>query len=565
MKIYKIIFLLLFLNSNCLSSEMTDAINVTPYHNQGFRGQHVKVAIIDSDWSGWSKLEQNGVHITATAKDNNDTSALLNPLVHNIGNFGHGAGMVLTLHEIAPEAEIYLVEGSVRLSSAGARISGRLMAWFKAQRIRIISVSLDPMVVFHIYGSTVFSGTDAYCIGDHNNDTIGYDECVDAGILVCAIAGNQAQNIHSASLIRQTASGPGYMSFPDGNEYIDFTVYSENFRIPLVIQNNQGNNYTCTATAINGISVSQSVTKNPNRGYCLFDKDDFNGTQTGNTIRIQINRTSGTTETLNVLFNINYNSYMSGSNDNGCKLTTIIPDHTESCSVLGICNKAITSGAINRLHFGPGKSNQISPISGWGYVSGDTLPNGAVMPKYIKPDLSVRAPDDTTSPTAPIVAGCFAVLLSKDANYLDNIDNAKENFYANHVYPLPGCPNKTHGRGVLFMDWREGWHEPDEPPAPPGPSFDVIVYSNPTSLSKQDILKFGISSPDISVVNAHVFTVTGELVKSFSTEDLNSANGNDVFAWNLENQDGRKVAPGVYFLVAQTNLGKRIEKFALTK
>jgi hypothetical protein len=36
MKTYRIIFLLLFLNSNCLSSEMTDAINITHYHNQGF-------------------------------------------------------------------------------------------------------------------------------------------------------------------------------------------------------------------------------------------------------------------------------------------------------------------------------------------------------------------------------------------------------------------------------------------------------------------------------------------------------------------------------------------------
>jgi hypothetical protein len=42
MKTYKIIFLLLFLNSNCLLSEMTDAINITSYYNQGFIGQYIK-------------------------------------------------------------------------------------------------------------------------------------------------------------------------------------------------------------------------------------------------------------------------------------------------------------------------------------------------------------------------------------------------------------------------------------------------------------------------------------------------------------------------------------------
>jgi hypothetical protein len=254
---------------------------------------------------------------------------------------------------------------------------------------------------------------------------------------------------------------------------------------------------------------------------------------------------------LNVLFKLHANY----------RLTTVLPDATESVATPGVSQKAITSGAINSNFFGPSKSNQISPISGWGYVSGDTLADGTIIHEYIKPDFAVRTGGDATSPTVPTVAGSFAVLLSKDPNYLNDIEAAKRDFFQNHVYPLPGCPNKTHGGGVLFMNWREGWHEPSV-----SSPTDVFFYSNPTSL-KHGYLKIGMYnfSPTISFVDAYIYTVTGEFVKSFFMTDLRNENDKMFFRWDLKNQDGNKVAPGVYFLIVHTNEGNHKRKFAITK
>jgi flagellar hook assembly protein FlgD len=121
-----------------------------------------------------------------------------------------------------------------------------------------------------------------------------------------------------------------------------------------------------------------------------------------------------------------------------------------------------------------------------------------------------------------------------------------------------GLAEKSHGRGLLFMDWRTDWDK-----FGPTSSLNVTVYTNPTSLSKHTYLKIGKFSVDTTFVNVNVYTVAGEFVKSFSMQDLNSANG--TIEWNLKNQDGKKIAPGVYFLIVQTNEGKFKQKLAVTK
>jgi hypothetical protein len=53
----------------------------------------------------------------------------------------------------------------------------------------------------------------------------------------------------------------------------------------------------------------------------------------------------------------------------------------------GASSKAITSGAVIEQSYRYGKSNEVSPISGWGYYSWRYFRKWRLIPQYMKPDL----------------------------------------------------------------------------------------------------------------------------------------------------------------------------------
>ncbi|MDR2395869.1 MAG: hypothetical protein LBD57_04650 [Endomicrobium sp.] len=546
MKFHKILLLLLFLllTPNSFANDTTDALNITKYHQMGFKGQGVKYAVIDSGFDGWkTTFQRYGVKVTSaiTVDYGGDIASLTTDT--GVGT-SHGTDMVLEFFKIAPEAEVYLVYFPYTASM------DNLFNWLLANGIKIVSVSLD----IHI---SPFSGQPLYWTK--------LNDCIAEGILVFGIMGNHQKDSQYARLQKSPSSNQ--MIFPDGNPYIDVVADINHFNFTIYKQINYGNTYTFTAQ---NIRTDKKIQKNINDSSNAvgFDNDDNNGTQQNDTIRLSIEQISGGSQTLDVLISFkNYNGIC-------LHLKDVVPDPTASISIPGCLSNIITCGAINRddNQFGPGKANQISSVSGWGPVIGDILVSGIVIDGYMKPDFAVGVHGNATSPTAPTVAACFAVLGSQDPNRFNNLAAFKQEFFDNHVCPAriavfgytQGITEKTHGRGVVYMDYKEkDWSHPYPPP---GPTFPFLVeYSNPTSLSTQGMLKFSISSSDTSVVNGHIFTISGELVKSFSTQDLNFAEGKAIIEWDLKNENGRKVAPGVYFLIIQTNLGKRIQKFAVTK
>jgi hypothetical protein len=544
MKIHQVVLLLLFLTPNYFASEITDAINITKYHNMGFKGQGVKCAIIDSSWDGWSNLETNGVHITSAVIDNWTPSP--NPMLPSYTANGHGTSMAIIFHEIAPEAEIYLVRGSTVGFHNGGGLSPNLQTWLQNEHIKIISFSLSPYNVGYPFGSAIFSGTD-----DFSN---ALNACVDMGMLVCVIAGNHAQISHFAHLQKDIVTD--IMIFPDNNKFIEFTVSSTDYDILCSVQSNQGSTYTVHAiNTRTNTNADIALYVNIDGLYYIGGESNLVA-QPGDTIRVEFTRTSGVVNKLNVLFNFR-----------NASLKTVPLDSTESIAPSGAAYKAITTGAINLKLFGPGKSNQISSISGWGPVCGDILPNGTRVDGYMKPNLAVGVYGDVTSPTAPTLAGCFAVLASQDLTHLNDIKLFKQTLFKYHVCPSSvavrgytmGVTEKTHGIGVLFMDWQTDWI------VPPEPKYPQLLSQNPTSLSKQSYLKIGQFNVSVSYVKGNIYTVAGELVKSFSTPSLESARGKRFFNWNLKNNDNEKIAPGIYFLILETNEGVQKTKIAMSR
>ena len=64
-----------------------------------------------------------------------------------------------------------------------------------------------------------------------------------------------------------------------------------------------------------------------------------------------------------------------------------------------------------------------------------------------------------------------------------------------------------------------------------------------------------------------VYTVTGELVKSFNAEDLitDITSNKRMIKWDLKNQSGDLIVPGVYFVSIKTLLGNQIKKVAISR
>lgn len=89
---------------------------------------------------------------------------------------------------------------------------------------------------------------------------------------------------------------------------------------------------------------------------------------------------------------------------------------------------------------------------------------------------------------------------------------------------------------------------------------NVISYPNPARNGYMYITNLPISSNDFS---AEVFTIKGNLVKSFSSADIDFVKSGDTILgkikWLLKNDKGENVAPGVYIVMIKAN--DKIKKY----
>ncbi|MDR0724010.1 MAG: T9SS type A sorting domain-containing protein, partial [Endomicrobium sp.] len=208
-----------------------------------------------------------------------------------------------------------------------------------------------------------------------------------------------------------------------------------------------------------------------------------------------------------------------------------------------------------------------SVISGWGPIPEDVDELGnIVVPYTIKPDLCAPSEGGATSPTAPRVAGALAVLASAGLCDLSKPEETKQYLLDNHIVKLP-VPSISLGYGRLFLDATTDW----PPPVPPTPPIDpddkdVLVYPNPISLRASNYLKITNFSLDILKLEAKIYNINGEFIKSFSILELIDDLNRKSLSWDLRNENGDKVTPGIYFISIKTDSGKtQIRKFAVQK
>ncbi|MDR2616254.1 MAG: T9SS type A sorting domain-containing protein, partial [Endomicrobium sp.] len=163
-------------------------------------------------------------------------------------------------------------------------------------------------------------------------------------------------------------------------------------------------------------------------------------------------------------------------------------------------------------------------------------------------------------PTAPRVAGALAVLASAGLCDLSKPEETKQYLLANHVINIQPSPNNTFGYGRLFLDAKTDW------PVSVEEEDVVMMYPNPVSLSNSNGLRIANIPLTVTELDARIYNIMGELVKSFSILELVDDMNKKMIKWDLRNQNRDKVAPGVYFITIKTNFTKKqIKKIAVKK
>ena len=114
------------------TTEGLAVINGPAWHAAGFRGTGVKVAIIDGGFQGYPGLLGSELPATVTAKNfvDGESAAQVN------GTTVHGTACAEIVHDIAPNAALYLVKVGTDIDLQEA------VDWAKTQGVNIISTSL---------------------------------------------------------------------------------------------------------------------------------------------------------------------------------------------------------------------------------------------------------------------------------------------------------------------------------------------------------------------------------------------------------------------------------------
>ncbi len=114
------------------TTEGLAVINGPAWHSAGFRGAGVKVAIIDGGFQGYPGLLGSELPATVTAKNfvDGESAAQVN------GTTVHGTACAEIVHDIAPDAALYLIKVGTDIDLQQA------VDWVKTQGVNIISTSL---------------------------------------------------------------------------------------------------------------------------------------------------------------------------------------------------------------------------------------------------------------------------------------------------------------------------------------------------------------------------------------------------------------------------------------
>ncbi|MBN1888193.1 MAG: S8 family serine peptidase [Thermoflexales bacterium] len=164
------------------------------WHAAGFRGQGVKIGVLDLGFDGYRDLLGNELPEQLTAK-----SFVYDQEVDSSGEV-HGTACAEIVHAMAPDAELYLAYYS------GSEVSmGRAVDWLLEQDVHIISHSATGLAA-----PMDGSGSQARLV----------DEVFAQGVIWVNASGNYADEHYRATFTDQ--DGDGQHEFPNGTQLMTY-------------------------------------------------------------------------------------------------------------------------------------------------------------------------------------------------------------------------------------------------------------------------------------------------------------------------------------------------------
>jgi hypothetical protein len=251
-------------------------INADAWHAAGFTGNGVKVAILDLGFAGYTSLlgtELPASVVTHSCRANGDITG---------GGEVHGAAVAEVVHEVAPDAQLYLVNFNTDVEFE------ECVDWIVSQGIDVVNHSVGW------FGTGPGDGTGPI------NDIAA--SAVAAGVFWANAAGNQAQRHWAGAW--QDSNHNNWLDFSSTDEGNDITVTSSSYPAVVILKWDDPFGASCndydlylTRRVLNRFTVT--VASSTNRQTCLQDPVESLQYSTPGTYYIQIQKYSSAAQPVN--------------------------------------------------------------------------------------------------------------------------------------------------------------------------------------------------------------------------------------------------------------------------
>jgi len=492
-----------------LALTISEGVNLSGapnYHYLGYRGQYVKVAIIDLGFEGLSAAQARG-------------ELPYNVITMDFTGWGietdteHGTAVAEIVYDIAPLARLYLVKVGDEVDLENAK------DWCVLQGIKIINHSVG----WFNFNFTDGSGVICEIV----------DEAREEGILWVNSAGNSARRHYQDFFV--DTDDDGWHNFSPGDDTNAIHLESGDW----VVIHLTWDCWTYTDQDYDLYLLG------PDHSIVASSENIQDGIKEPTESIIYEAKTSGTYH----IAIYNYKTTWS----NQLKIFTFYhdlqyqtPEHSLTCpaDAAGVMSVA----AINWHNWATGPQESFSS-------------QGPTNDGRIKPDIS--GPDGVstftygpgaflgTSSSSPHVAGAAAVLLSRYSSLsVDELQKTLESWAKD--LGVSGKDN-IYGAGRLNLPLL----------SPVGLTLeDVKVYPNPFGPSggKNEIVFDELRLNEY--IKLSIFTLNGELVYEWKGSTQNKS----YLSWDVRNMNGERISRGIYLYVITNEIGeKKIGKIAILK
>lgn len=199
------------------STEALDVMRVRPWHDAGFTGQGVKIAVFDIQWFGtdlYPALDEMGDYETHDCFRHRSCDLPIDHLDPRYGfeAGGHGVACAQVIHDIAPDAELHFVRVSSLTTLENA------VDWAVREGVDLVSMSMS------FFNNGFYDGSGAI------NDQM--DELTAGGVLMVTSAGNYATEHWSGAFADE--DGDGLHDFPGETSLLAVDLAAGTRRVQLI-------------------------------------------------------------------------------------------------------------------------------------------------------------------------------------------------------------------------------------------------------------------------------------------------------------------------------------------